>query len=114
MPNSAPQPGQAAPDTVLEALAILEANGYVESFHIDHGDLRCSARGETGLIDIAVVEHFYRFEGESNPDDEAIVFGLFNPTSGTRGTLVSGFGPSADPEEMDVLLILHRQVGKGD
>ncbi len=110
MPAYAPQPGEAVPDTVVEALAMLEADGYVEDFHIEHGDLRCAARNESGLIDIAVVERYFRFEGASNPDDEAIVFGLFNPTSGTRGTLVSGFGPSADPEEMDVLIILHRRA----
>jgi hypothetical protein len=114
MPASAPEPGEPAPDTVVEALAALEADGYTDSFHIEHGDLRCVARDESGLIDVAIVERFYRFEGASDPDDEAIVFGLFNPTTGNRGTLVSGFGPSADPEEMDVLVILHRRASEGD
>jgi hypothetical protein len=114
MPVDARDPGGSAPDTVVEAIARLEADGYTDSFHIAHGELRSTARDQGGLVDVAVVEHFYRFEGASNPDDEAIVFGLFDPTTESRGTLVSGFGPSADPEEMDVLLILHRRMGEGD
>ncbi len=113
MPAFAPEPGETAPDTVVEAITVLQADGYVADFHIEHGDLRCSARDECGLNEIAVVERFYRFEGASDPEDEAIVFGLFNPTTGTRGTLVSGYGPSADPEVMDVLIILHRRADEG-
>jgi hypothetical protein len=45
----------------------------------------------------------------SDPDDEEIVFGLLCPACGARGTLVSAFGPLADPEELAALRILGRR-----
>ena len=48
----------------------------------------------------------YRFEGPSDPDEEAVVFALRCPVCGAGGTLVSGYGPSADPELTDHLVML--------
>jgi hypothetical protein len=48
----------------------------------------------------------YRFEGASNPDDEAVVMGLHDTASGTRGVLISGYGPAASEREADVLAVL--------
>lgn len=110
MATAGPIPGEGAPDTVVEAIAVLQGDGYIADFHVEHGDIHCRARGEEGVLDVAVVERYFRFEGASDPDDEAIVFGIFNPTTGTRGTLVSGFGPSADPDVMDVLILLQRRT----
>jgi hypothetical protein len=110
MPAFNPQPGQEAPDTVVEALAQLEADGFTESFRISQGNLHCDSKSEVQPIEFAVVDRFYRFEGASDPEDEAIVFGVTNPATGTRGTLVSGYGPSADPEEMDSLIILQQRA----
>lgn len=113
MPAFTPQPGQQVPDTVVEALTQLEADGFTESFRISHGELHCDSRSEVQPIELAIVNRFYRFEGASDPEDEAIVFGVTNPATGTRGTLVSGYGPSADPEDMDALIILQRRAVDG-
>jgi hypothetical protein len=43
------------------------------------------------------VAEFHRFEGNTDPDDEAIVYALVTPF-GTRGTLVDAFGPNSDPD----------------
>lgn len=95
-----------APDTVTEALAILEADGYTHSFVVRDGRVHCDAcSGDHDAAD-AVVERIYRFEGASDPDYEDIVFGLRCPGCDVRGTLVSAFGPNADPDELDALRIL--------
>jgi hypothetical protein len=98
----------AAPHTVTEALKILVDDGYVHDFDVRDGRVRCHACGEAHAADSAIVERFYRFEGFSNPDDEEIVFGLRCPVCGAKGTLVSAFGPGADPEELDALRMLDR------
>ena len=46
----------------------------------------------------ATFEHVFRLEGQSDPGDEMIVFGLRDPTTDIRGTLASAFGLAADPE----------------
>lgn len=42
------------------------------------------------------IDKVYRFEGESNPDDESIVYAISSPTFGVKGTLVNGYGISSD------------------
>lgn len=44
--------------------------------------------------DFEIVE-VYRFEGDSDPADEAVVYGI-ESNSGLKGVLVNGYGISAD------------------
>jgi hypothetical protein len=97
------------PDTVTEALQLLASEGYTESFDVDKGVVRCHGCGDSHSAEGAIVERIYRFEGMSDPDDEEIVFGLRCPGCGARGTLVSAFGPLADPDELSALRILGRR-----
>ena len=97
-----------APDTVTEALAILDADGYTHGFVVRDGVVRCSVCGVDHEATSAVVERIFRFEGASDPDYEDIVFGLSCPACGVKGTLVSAYGPNADPEELDALRMLDR------
>lgn len=100
-----------APDTVTEATRLLEAEGYVATVTLlDEGRLRFSGVDETCHIDEAVVERMYRFEGESDPGDEMVVFGLLHPATSTRGTLVSAFGPAADPDSLTHLSYIASRV----
>ena len=39
--------------------------------------------------------HFYRFEGESDPSDSSIVYGI-ETNAGEKGTLIDGYGISSD------------------
>lgn len=95
-----------APPTVLVAVQQLDAAGYAASFTIRPHGIRCSACREEHLVTSAAVERVYRFEGPSDPDEEAVVYALRCPVCGTGGTLVSAFGPGADPEIADRLVLL--------
>jgi hypothetical protein len=100
-----------APDTVTEATRMLEAEGYDASVALlADGRLRFSGSGSVCDIDEAVVERMYRFEGESDPGDEMVVFGVSYPAAGVRGTLVSAFGPAADPDTMQHLSYIAARV----
>ena len=94
------------PATVLEAVEHLAAEGFGASFSITADGVRCSVCGEAGLLEQAEVVRVFRFEGPSDPDEEAVVYGLRCPVCGAGGTLVSGFGPGADPELADRLVML--------
>jgi hypothetical protein len=87
-----------APDTVTDALNLLSAAGYDASFDWVRGELRCSACTAGHVPSEAHAERVYRFEGPSDPADEAIVLGLRCPSCGAAGTFVSAFGPDADPD----------------
>ena len=42
------------------------------------------------------MSRFYRFEGVSNPDEEAIVYAISSAKFDIKGILVNGYGISAD------------------
>ena len=100
-----------APDTVTEATRLLESEGYTATITlIDGGVLRFSDVDTPCPLEEAVVERMYRFEGDSDPGDEMVVFGLRFPARDARGTLVSAFGIAADPEVMRQLTYIASKV----
>jgi hypothetical protein len=94
------------PDTVTEALALLAAEGYTEDFHLTPGGIGHAWADHPVPLSEAVVDHTFRFEGPTDPADEAIVLGVSCPALGRKGVVVSAFGPTADPESTDLLLAL--------
>ena len=82
-------------DTVAEAVTGLKQRGYSIDFNLEADKIVCS---ETPLslrpADFAITE-FYRFEGESDPADEAVVYAI-ESRKGEKGLLVTGFGISAE------------------
>ena len=67
---------EAVPDTVTEAVELLRAEGYDDDFDVCADGLCCA--GEDGVhgLEGASVDQLFRFEGESDPGDEAIVLGV--------------------------------------
>jgi hypothetical protein len=87
-----------SPSTVTEALESLRDAGYSADYQLVDGALRAQGGNSPCRIDEAVVERFYRFEGPSDPGDQMIVFGLFDPETGVRGALAAAYGHAADPQ----------------
>lgn len=97
-----------APDTVTDALRILAADGYTADFNLADGALHCPACHGEHPLQHAVAERVYRFEGPSDPADEAIVLGVRCQRCGALGSIVSAFGPDADPETLKNLALVAR------
>ena len=89
-----------------EAIRRLRAAGYVIDFSAVAGaKLRCGECGELVAADAVTIDEIVRFEGESNPDDEAILLAITSPC-GHRGQLSAAYGTAMTPEEVDVLRAL--------
>lgn len=88
-------------DTVAEAVDGLKQRGYNIDFNLEADKIICT---KTPLVlkpaDFEITE-VYRFEGESDPADEAVVYAI-ESRKGQKGVLVNGFGVSAETigEEM--------------
>jgi hypothetical protein len=95
-----------APATVLDAVHLLEAEGFGASFLIRGEGLECGSCGDLHDVSQAEVVRVFRFEGPSDPDEEAVVYAIRCPHCRMGGTLVSGYGPGADPEVADRLVML--------
>jgi len=65
-----------SPATVTDAVTDLQADGYTVDFSVaDGGMLRCNQCRSLHDPAEARVDRIARFEGDSDPGDEAIVFG---------------------------------------
>jgi hypothetical protein len=97
---SAPGP---APTTVTDAVAFLRAAGYTDDVELEGSSLACARTQMNYALADVIVDHTFRFEGDSDPGDEAIVLGLRYPGSDIKATLVSAFGHDADPATSEFL-----------
>jgi hypothetical protein len=93
-----------SPDTMWEAVRRYENAGFSAGFSVHPaGRLLCQAcRKESDAKDVAMLA-LHRFEGESDPGDEAAVAALECPACRSRGTLVLTYGPTAPVEDRLVL-----------
>ena len=74
----------------------LRKEGYVEDFNLQKSWLQCS-KGQRLTADDFKVDRFYRFEGESNPSDAAILYAISSERHGLKGILVNAYGIYSDP-----------------
>ncbi|WEK38174.1 MAG: hypothetical protein P0Y53_11770 [Candidatus Pseudobacter hemicellulosilyticus] len=88
-------------DTVSEAVNGLKQRGYTIDFNLEFDCISCHKTPVSLRPDAFSIVEVHRFEGNSDPADEAVVYAI-ESASGEKGLLVNGFGPSADPvsEEM--------------
>ena len=82
--------------TMACAVDDLTRRGFTEDFRVVDGKLRATGTGETVTSEDLVIREYHRFEGISDPDDMAIVYGI-EARNGLRGTVVDAFGVYSDP-----------------
>ncbi|MEQ1677698.1 MAG: hypothetical protein ABL876_13400 [Chitinophagaceae bacterium] len=80
-------------DTVSEAINGLKKRGFGFDFNLEENCIVCNT-DKFDVNDFEIVE-IYRFEGDSDPSDEAIVYAI-ESVNGIKGVLVSGYGISAE------------------
>lgn len=78
--------------TVSEALKQLKAEGFTIDFNLGENCITCS-QGSFSASDFEIVK-VYRYEGDTDPADEATVYGIESKT-GLKGVLVTGYSASA-------------------
>ena len=81
-------------DTLVEALQDLHRRGYTQDFNSLHQCLEASNINCVLQPSEFEITEQYRFEGESNPDDNLIVYAI-SSYQGMKGVLVNGYGPYA-------------------
>ena len=93
-------------DTVTAAVQGLKQRGYTLDFNLSENCIVCH-EDKFNPEDFEITE-VYRFEGNSDPADEAVVFAI-KSNKGHKGILVNGYGPSSDEmsAEMAKKLSIH-------
>ncbi|MES2425321.1 MAG: hypothetical protein V4560_00050 [Bacteroidota bacterium] len=91
-------------DTISEAIAHLRLQGYTIDFNLNANQIEggdpCFSINELEIVDV------YRYEGDSDPADESIIYALQGPM-GAKGVFVANYGANADSAAAEILKQLH-------
>lgn len=79
--------------TVSEAINELKQHGFTMDFNLEENCIVCCSN--KFHADEFEIKEIYRYEGDTDPADEATVYGIQSKT-GMRGILVTGYGISTD------------------
>ena len=83
--------------TVSEVLNHLKENGYTVDFNLNDNCLVCHNNMLQIHPEEFVVDKHYRFEGTTDPGDEAIIYAISSTKHNIKGTLLNGYGIYSDP-----------------
>lgn len=89
-------------DTVTEAVSGLKSRGYTIDFNLEKDCITCHKSGLSLKPSDFEITEVYRFEGSSDPADEAVVYAI-ESKKGEKGILVNGFGVSADETDSELI-----------
>ena len=81
-------------ESIADALDDLRKRGYEADFETQSPCLYCSDLDLRLIEEEFHVDEVYRFEEDSNPDSNAVVYAI-SSSAGIKGTIVDGLGASS-------------------
>lgn len=94
--------------TLSEVINALSAQGYSVDFNLSSQQL-----GEVNPLQESperfLIDRSYRFEGESDPEDEAIVYAISAFDGSIKGIFVDGYGTSSQGDWAYIIARLKRR-----
>ncbi|QHL87491.1 phosphoribosylpyrophosphate synthetase [Nibribacter ruber] len=82
--------------SVSQVLNHLKTEGYTQDFNLSDTCLVCHGNSLQLFPDEFVVDKHYRFEGDTDPGDEAVVYAISSEKHQVKGTLVNAYGIYSD------------------
>lgn len=101
-------------DTVSETINELAKRGYTTDFKLlaEEECLYCN-KSETQLSpEEFEIDEIHRFEGESDPGDEMIVFAISSVKHDIKGIIVNAYGTYSDPSTSKIIARLKKHIDK--
>lgn len=83
--------------TLSETMNELRKEGYVEDFNLQQNCLECRNGQFKVFADEFKIDKYFRFEGESNPSDQAILYAISSDKHDLKGVLVNAYGIYSEP-----------------
>lgn len=94
--------GKPRMDTMTEVIDEFRSKGYDQDWYAEDGALTGGSCGKHHAPAEMTVDHIARFEGESDPGDEQILFALTCPC-GCKGLYTPAYGPYASEDDITVV-----------
>lgn len=83
-------------NTLVDAINGLRKQGYTEDFNLKQNCLECRARNFELFHDEFQIDKLFRFEGNTDPSDQSILYAISSEKHQIKGVLVNGYGIYSD------------------
>lgn len=90
-------------ETVTQAVAELNKRGYTINFNLSAGKLSGEEHGISLSANEFNIDEVHRFEGDTDPGDEMVVYAISSESKKVRGILVNAFGVYSDELSDDLM-----------
>jgi hypothetical protein len=93
---------------LLEAIDGLKKQGYTEDFNLQQNCIECRSGLFKIFHDEFIVDKYYRFENDTDPEDQSIIYAISSDKYKLKGVLINAYGIYSDPitdEMLDSLKI---------
>lgn len=99
-------------DTASEAINALTKRGYITDFELfaDKECLVCHTTSTQLSPDEFEIDEIYRFEGDTDPGDEMIVFAISSIKHNIKGIIVNAYGVYSDSVTSNIIKRLKRHL----
>lgn len=88
--------------TMVSCTNMLDKLGFTTQFKATEKGLKSLTTERLYKPEEVKIVNFYRFEGDSNPSDSAILYAI-ETNNGERGTLTDSYGPYSDSNVTDFM-----------
>jgi rRNA maturation protein Nop10 len=82
--------------TLVETMNALRKEGYTEDFNLKSHCIVCGGSEIDLHPEDFSIDQVFRFYGDSDPDDESVLYAISSKIHGIKGVLVNSFGIYAD------------------
>jgi hypothetical protein len=89
--------------TLSQTINDLRKEGYIEDFNLQQNCLECRNGQFKIFAEEFKVDKYYRFEGDSNPSDSAILYAISSDKYKLKGVLVNAYGIYSEPVTDEML-----------
>ena len=89
--------------TLSQAVNDLLQRGYTDDLEIGGHCVICGVKGISLDPSEFHIDEFHRFEGDTNPEDQSIIYAISSATHGVKGQLISAYGPDASSMNQEMV-----------
>lgn len=90
-------------DTIVDAVNGLKQRGYTIDFNIAFDKILCTENKHCLYPADFEITEVYRFEGNSDPSDEDVLYAIESKDGKLKGMITSAFGMYADTASTEML-----------
>ena len=97
-------------ETMSGAITDLQRRGYVHDFNLADDCLECKQKNNRLKADEFEIDEVHRFEGETDPGDENVVYAISSTHHQLKGILVNAYGVYSNSVSAEIISKLHKHL----